>query len=77
MISFQLCSFWLGEMPRVVTWSEIEEDLTIGSINPSSTKNNKLYYVIASLREAISSNLEMIVCRKPLDCFVALKRHSQ
>lgn len=41
MISFQLCSFWLDEMPRSVTWSEIKEDLTIGSINASSTKNNK------------------------------------
>ena len=37
MVSFQL-----------VTRSEIEEDLTIGSINPSFTKNNKFHYVIAS-----------------------------
>jgi acyl-CoA synthetase (AMP-forming)/AMP-acid ligase II len=41
MISFQLCWFWPDKMPLSVTCSEIEEDLTIGSINPSFTKNNK------------------------------------
>jgi len=32
MISFQL---FVCEIPRVVAWLEIEEDLTTGSINPS------------------------------------------
>ena len=41
MISFQLCSFWLSEMPRSMTWSECEEELAIGSINASFIKNNK------------------------------------
>jgi hypothetical protein len=53
-------------MPRLVTWSEREEELAIGSINASFIKNNKPYYVIASLRAAtpalapgasVSSNL--------------------
>ena len=39
MVSFQLYSFGF------MRCSELEENLTIGSINPSFTKNNKLHYV--------------------------------
>jgi hypothetical protein len=44
MISFQLVRFGF------MRCSELEENLTIGSINPSFTKNNKFHYVIASRR---------------------------
>src|SRR5688500_4650782 len=51
IVSFQPCFLVQGDA-TFVTWSECDEGLAVGSINASSTKNNKLYDVIATGAEA-------------------------